>query len=217
MARPSRIGSSRRCSNATGGPRRGAGDQARARHAFCVVPLAVRRNAAQRADRRRSRDAGDAGARRAGLDHGREDGRGELGAAHQNAQSGGLRALRREHLAHAGRHGGDAARQVPRRPPPARAAAERDPQRERALLKECKGIGDVGADIFCREAQLVWDELFPFADRRALQAAGRLGLDDDAGRLARRVSRKDYPRLLAALVRTGLARDFDEVLEAASH
>ena len=98
-----------------------------------------------------------------------------------------------------------------------RAAAERDPQRERALLKECKGIGDVGADIFCREAQLVWDELFPFADRRALQAAGRLGLDDDAGRLARRVSRKDYPRLLAALVRTGLARDFDEVLEAASH
>jgi endonuclease III len=98
-----------------------------------------------------------------------------------------------------------------------RAAAERDPQRERTLLKECKGIGDVGADIFCREAQVAWDELFPFADRRALQAAGRLGLDDDAGRLAKRVSRKDYPRLLAALVRTGLAKDFDEVLEAASH
>jgi endonuclease III len=78
-----------------------------------------------------------------------------------------------------------------------RAAAERDPQRERTLLKECKGIGDVGADIFCREAQI--------------------GLDDDAGRLAKRVSRKDYPRLLAALVRTGLAKDFDEVLEAASH
>ena len=97
-----------------------------------------------------------------------------------------------------------------------RATAERDPRRERALLKECKGIGDVGADIFCREAQVVWDELFPFADRRALQAAARLGLDDDAGRLAKRVSRKDYPRLLAALVRTGLARDFDEVLEAAS-
>jgi endonuclease III len=98
-----------------------------------------------------------------------------------------------------------------------RAAAERDPQRERTLLKECKGIGDVGADIFCREAQVAWDELFPFADRRALQAAGRLGLDDDAGRLAKRVSPKDYPRLLAALVRTGLAKDFDEVLEAASH
>jgi hypothetical protein len=30
------------------------------------------------------------------------------------------------------------------------------------------------------------------------------------------VARKDYPRLLAALVRTGLAKDFDSVLEAAS-
>ena len=97
-----------------------------------------------------------------------------------------------------------------------REAAERDPARERALLKECKGIGEVGADIFCREAQIAWDELFPFADRRALEAAGRLGLEDDAGKLARRVSRKDYPRLLAALVRTGLAKDFDDVLEAAS-
>lgn len=97
-----------------------------------------------------------------------------------------------------------------------REAAERDPGRERTLLKECKGIGDVGADIFCREAQIAWDELFPFADRRALEAASRLGLEDDAGKLAGRVSRRDYPRLLAALVRTRLANDFDEVLEAAS-
>jgi hypothetical protein len=89
-------------------------------------------------------------------------------------------------------------------------------ERERVLLKECKGIGEVGADIFCREAQVTWDELFPFADRRALEAAGRLGLDSDANRLASRVARKDYPRLLAALVRTGLAKDFDSVLEAAS-
>jgi len=98
-----------------------------------------------------------------------------------------------------------------------RAAAEHDPARERTLLKECKGIGEVGADIFCREAQLAWDELFPFADRRALEAAGRLGLEDDPGRLAKRVSRSDYPRLLAALVRTGLTKDFDQVLETASH
>lgn len=97
-----------------------------------------------------------------------------------------------------------------------REAAERDPGRERTLLKECKGIGDVGADIFCREAQIAWDELFPFAHRRALKAARQLGLEDDAGRLGKRVSRKDYPRLLAAVVRTSLAKDFDEVLAAAS-
>lgn len=96
-----------------------------------------------------------------------------------------------------------------------RAAAERDPERERALLKECKGIGKVGADIFCREAQIAWHELFPFADRRALEAASRLGLEDDAPKLAKRVAQKDYPRLLAALVRTDLAKDFDEVLAAA--
>jgi hypothetical protein len=96
-----------------------------------------------------------------------------------------------------------------------RAAAGRDPGRERALLKECKGIGEVGADIFCREVQVAWDELFPFADRRALEAAGRLALEDDAAKLAKRVSRNDYPRLLAALVRTALAKDYDEVLRAA--
>jgi endonuclease III len=33
-----------------------------------------------------------------------------------------------------------------------RQAAGRDPEAERRLLKEFKGIGDVGADIFCREA-----------------------------------------------------------------
>jgi len=97
-----------------------------------------------------------------------------------------------------------------------RDAAERTPERERALLKECKGIGEVGADIFCREAQIVWDELYPFADRRALEAARRLGLEDDAGGLARRVPRQDFPRLIAALVRTGLAKDHDGVLEAAA-
>jgi endonuclease III len=97
-----------------------------------------------------------------------------------------------------------------------RDAAKRDPARERTLLKECKGIGEVGTDIFCREAQIAWDELFPFADRRALEAATRLGLESQAEKLAGRVSRKDYPRLLAALVRTRLADDFDEVLEAGS-
>jgi hypothetical protein len=97
-----------------------------------------------------------------------------------------------------------------------REAAGRDPARERVLLKECKGIGDVGADIFCREAQGAWDELYPFADRRALEAAGRLGLEDGAAGLARRVSRNDYPRLLAALVRTALAKDFDGVRNEAN-
>jgi hypothetical protein len=92
-----------------------------------------------------------------------------------------------------------------------RDAAEREPARERALLKECKGLGEVGVDIFMREAQIVWFELYPFADRKALQSAARLGLEDDPRALADRVPRKDYPRLLTALVRAALAGELEEV------
>jgi len=35
-----------------------------------------------------------------------------------------------------------------------REEAGHDPQRERALLKEFKGLGDVGVDIFSREGRL---------------------------------------------------------------
>lgn len=97
-----------------------------------------------------------------------------------------------------------------------REAAGRDPGRERELLKQFKGIGDVGADIFFREAQVAWDELFPFADARALKAAGKLGLGRDAGDLARVVDRRaDLPRLLAALVAADRAKQLDKVLEEA--
>jgi hypothetical protein len=94
-----------------------------------------------------------------------------------------------------------------------REQAERDPRRERALLKEFKGLGDVGTDIFFREAQVAWDELHPFADRRTLQAARRLGLDADARELDRLVrgDAREFARLTAALVRVGLERDYDAV------
>jgi len=96
-----------------------------------------------------------------------------------------------------------------------RDAAGRDPKAERRLLKEFKGLGDVGVDIFFREAQVAWDELFPFADRRALDAAGRLKLPKDAGKLVELIGAKDYPRLVAALVRVELDDDYDAVRKAA--
>lgn len=82
-----------------------------------------------------------------------------------------------------------------------RDAANRDPETERQLIKQFKGIGDVGCDIFFREVQLVWDELYPFADRKALDAADKLGLGADAGHVAGLVARADLPRLLTGLVR----------------
>ena len=96
-----------------------------------------------------------------------------------------------------------------------RDEADRDPAAERKLLKEFKGIGDVGVDIFFREVQVAWDELVPFADRRARDAAGRLKLPKDPEKLAALVSKAEFPRLVAALVRTELDDDYDTIREAA--
>ncbi|PQO23613.1 hypothetical protein C2I36_07155 [Rhodobacteraceae bacterium WD3A24] len=86
-----------------------------------------------------------------------------------------------------------------------RAAAENAPAAERRRLKALKGIGDVGADIFLREVQTLWTENYPFADRKSLKAAGRLGLPDTAAGLAGCVPRARFPALLAALIRADLA------------
>ncbi len=97
-----------------------------------------------------------------------------------------------------------------------RDEAGRDPGEERKFLKEFKGMGDVGVDIFMREAQAVWDEIYPFADRKARHAAAALDLPEDAEGLSKLVSREDFPRLVAALVRTELAHDHDAVLRHAA-
>ena len=97
-----------------------------------------------------------------------------------------------------------------------REEAERDPNRERTLLKEAKGLGDVGVDIFFREIQGTWEELMPFADRRALEAARRLKLGGDATALRRLAGDSDeFVRLVAGLVRTELDDDYDAVRRAA--
>lgn len=93
-----------------------------------------------------------------------------------------------------------------------REEAKCDPVREKELLMECKGIGDVGADIFLREVQVAWPELQPFADAAALESAGQLGLPKTARELAKLVPKKDLPRLIAALVRCRLEKDQSEIL-----
>jgi hypothetical protein len=86
-----------------------------------------------------------------------------------------------------------------------RQEAGRDPGRERTLLREFKGIGDVSIDIFFREVQAIWPELAPFADGRALRAARQLGLGSTPRQLRARVaSDQEFVRLVAALVRADL-------------
>ncbi|GAB3682112.1 hypothetical protein [Salinisphaera aquimarina] len=95
-----------------------------------------------------------------------------------------------------------------------RQRADGDVHEARKALKVFKGIGAVGADIFLREVQTVWSEFYPFADKAALTAAGKLELPSDAQALSKLVDRKDFTRLVVALVRTQLAKDFDSVRRA---
>jgi hypothetical protein len=54
----------------------------------------------------------------------------------------------------------------------------------RDLLTAFPRLGPTGANIFCREAQLVWPELRPALDRKVLDGARRLGLPTTAKELA---------------------------------
>lgn len=96
-----------------------------------------------------------------------------------------------------------------------RRAADGDTREALSQLRGFKGIGAVGGAIFLREAQAAWPEFYPFADKATLKAAAELGLPDDAENLARSVDRADFVRLVAALVRTQLAKDYDAIREAA--
>jgi hypothetical protein len=93
-----------------------------------------------------------------------------------------------------------------------REEAGRDPRQERTLLKQVKGLGDVGVDIFFREIQATWSEVAPFADRRALRASQQLGLGGSAEELRRLAgSDREVTRLVAALVRAGFENDLQEL------
>ena len=96
-----------------------------------------------------------------------------------------------------------------------RNRAELDPGQERKLLKCFKGLGDVGVDIFFREVQSAWPELYPFADSKALAGARALNLPADADQLAELVNRDRFPVLVAALVRMQLEDDAEAIRRAA--
>jgi hypothetical protein len=68
------------------------------------------------------------------------------------------------------------------------------------LLKQFKGIGDTGTDIFLREIQDVWTWVRPYFDKRALAAARQLDLPSDVGELGA-LAPHNNAKLAAALVR----------------
>ncbi|MFJ4269013.1 endonuclease [Streptomyces coelicoflavus] len=91
-----------------------------------------------------------------------------------------------------------------------RDEAEGDVAGVRRLLQEFPGVGPTGADIFLREAQLVWLEAAPYLDRKALQGAERLGLPGDPDRLLALAGKAEPAVLAAALVRAAVDKDVAE-------
>jgi endonuclease III len=75
----------------------------------------------------------------------------------------------------------------------------------RKLLTGFPGIGPTGADIFLREAQAVWRDIAPFADRKVTDGAKRLHLPASADDLAALTTEDRLAPLMSALVR--VARD----------
>lgn len=72
-------------------------------------------------------------------------------------------------------------------------------------LQGAKGLGPMGADIFAREVQLVWDVFYPRLDGPAEKQAKKMGLPDDAQKLAGAAgTRERFVRLVAALTRVAL-------------
>lgn len=74
------------------------------------------------------------------------------------------------------------------------------------LLKQFKGIGDTGADIFLREIQDVWTWARPYFDERSRNAAQDLGLPAGPDELAA-LTPQTCARLAAALLRVSFDDD----------
>jgi len=123
-----------------------------------------------------------------------------------SADHGTLRALAE---AVSERYGGDLRR--------LREEAGQDPARERALLTDLPGVDDAVAEVFLREVQVLWDEVAPFADARALRAASALGLGETAEDLGRYGGGPEkIGRLAGALARIEVEGSHDEVRRAAT-
>lgn len=74
------------------------------------------------------------------------------------------------------------------------------------MLKQFKGIGDTGADIYLREVQDVWTWVRPYFDDRATGTAKQLGLPADPAKLGS-LAPQANAQLAAALVRASLDDD----------
>ncbi|KAJ5106888.1 TruB pseudouridylate synthase (N terminal domain) family protein [Penicillium angulare] len=58
-------------------------------------------------------------------------------------------------------------------------AAHGDREETRKLVKEIKGVGDLGVELFFNDVQSVWPSIAPFLDSRSLNTADEIGIGRD--------------------------------------
>ncbi|MFF3852580.1 hypothetical protein [Micromonospora sp. NPDC002575] len=95
-----------------------------------------------------------------------------------------------------------------------RGAAHHDPAAERTMLSALPGVDAEAVELFLREAQALWREVAPVADRRALAAARRLGLGRSPADLAVLAGGGESERLawlVGALARVDLEQRYAEL------
>lgn len=82
----------------------------------------------------------------------------------------------------------------------------KSPTKIRETLKEIKGIGNVGVDIFFSAAQGVWPCLAPFLDPRSVKTAKTIGIGGDVDTLWKQVGQDPMSmcKLASALARVRL-------------
>lgn len=98
-----------------------------------------------------------------------------------------------------------------------RTEARRNPSRERELLKKLPGVTDRAVDNFFQEVQVVWQEVAPFVDRRALAAARKLDIGRtvaDLTEIAKARESEKLAWLAGALVRVDMENRYDEIRAA---
>jgi hypothetical protein len=99
-----------------------------------------------------------------------------------------------------------------------RVAARYRPDRERALLTALPGVDPMVVDLFLREAQALWPEAGPVADRRALAAARKLGLGRTVRDLVALTGVRESERfawLVGALARTDVENAYGRLRSGA--
>ncbi len=76
-------------------------------------------------------------------------------------------------------------------------------------------MGTRQVDVFLREAQVAWNEVFPFMTEAARGGARGLGLPGDPSELAMHCRSLEFPRLVSALEAAASAEERGRIIEKA--